>query len=263
MYPELFTIPYLDWPISSFGAAMAAAFLVGYWIAIPRMREEGLDPEDGANLLIWIMIGGVFGAKLYYATDFALRGEANFFDALFSRAGMTFYGGLIGGAAAGVLGCRRYGIPIEPFANAAAISVAIGQAIGRIGCLLVGDDYGRATDLPWGIAFPNGLPPVHYPVHPTQIYESVWLFGVSAFLWMRRKKSPSLIGEFCVLNGLGRAVIEHWRVNPPVGLGLSQAQWIGIALIALGIVLWVRASRRASTSKEVSTHQQEAVSSRS
>jgi phosphatidylglycerol:prolipoprotein diacylglycerol transferase len=262
MYPELFTIPFLDWPISSFGAAMAVAFLVGYWIAIPRMQEEGLDPEDAANMLIWIMIGGVFGAKLYYAIDFSVRGEAEFFASLFSRAGMTFYGGLMGGAAAGLLGCAYYKIPIVPFANVAAISVAIGQAIGRIGCFLVGDDYGRATDLPWGVAFPQGLPPVDYPVHPTQLYEFAWLSAVTAFLWARRKKSPSLIGEFLVLNGAGRTVIEHWRLNPRVALGLSEAQWIGIALIVVGIALWLMAARKIPAGS-TSADQSEPVSSRS
>ena len=261
MYPELFRIPFIDWPISSFGAALAIAFLVGYRIAMPRMREEGLNPDDGANMLIWIMIGGVFGAKLYYATDFAIREQADFFDALASRAGMTFYGGLMGGALAGVLGCLYYKIPVVPFANAAATSVSIGQAIGRIGCFLVGDDYGRATDLPWGIAFPQGAPPVHYPVHPTQLYEFGWLSLVTGFLWWRRKKSPSVIGEFLFLNGAGRTVIETWRVNPRVALGLSEAQWIGIALIALGIVIWTIAWR--SQSKDVSTDQEEPLSSRS
>ena len=108
---------------------------------------------------------------------------------------------------------------------------------------MVGDDYGRATDLPWGIAFPNGLPPVNYPVHPTQIYESVWLFLVAAILWRRRKKSPSLIGEYLILNGIGRAIIEHWRLNPRVALDLSEAQWIGVGLVIFGTVLLVRARR--------------------
>ncbi len=261
MYPELFTLPFLGWPISSFGAAMAVAFLVGYWIAMPRMEEEGLDPDAAANMLIWIMIGGVGGAKLYYAIDFAVRGEAEFFAALFSRAGMTFYGGLAGGALGGILACRFYRVPLVPFANAAAISVAVGQAIGRIGCFLVGDDYGKATDLPWGIAFPQGLPPVHYPVHPTQLYEFAWLSAVSILLWVRRKRSPSLIGEFCVLNGAGRTVIEHWRVNPRVALGLSEAQWIGIGLVAFGIVLWLRARRREAA-EEKASDQPVAASSR-
>jgi phosphatidylglycerol---prolipoprotein diacylglyceryl transferase len=256
MYPELFRIPFIDWPISSFGAALAVAFLVGYRIAMPRMREEGLDPEDGANMLIWIMIGGVLGAKLYYATDFSLRGQADFFDALLSRAGMTFYGGLMGGALAGVLGCLVYKIPIGPFANATAVSLAIGQAIGRIGCFLVGDDYGRPSDVPWAMAFPEGAPPVHVPVHPTQLYEFAWLSLVAALLWIRRKKSPSLIGEFLLLNGAGRTVIEHWRVNPRVALGLSEAQWIGIALIVTGAVLWTISARKTGD-------QPAAVSSRS
>ncbi len=251
MYPELFTIPFLDWPISSFGAALAVAFLVGYQISMPRMAEEGLDPDDAANMLIWIMAGGVLGAKLYYAINLSLRGEAEFWFSLFSRAGMVFYGGLIGGALAGYAGCRFYKIAPMAFANACAISLAIGQAIGRIGCLLVGDDYGRATDLPWGIAFPQGLPPVHFPVHPTQIYESVWLFLVALFLWRRRKKSPSLMGEYLILNGIGRTIVEHWRLNPRVALDLSEAQWIGVGLVFFGAFLLVRGHRDSANQTEV------------
>ncbi len=255
MYPELFTIPFLDWPISSFGAALAVAFLVGYWIAMPRMSEEGLDPNDAANMLIWIMAGGVFGAKLYFAIDFSLRGEAEFWSALLSRAGMVFYGGLVGGALAGFAGCRFFKIPLVPFANACAISLAVGQAIGRIGCLLVGDDYGRATDLPWGIAFPQGLPPVHFPVHPTQIYESAWLFLVALFLWGRRKKSRSLMGEYLILNGIGRTIIEHWRLNPRVALDLSEAQWIGVGLVFFGAFLIVRVGGTSSAQAEPDSSQ--------
>ena len=259
MYPILFTIPGLGWPISSFGVAMAVAFLVGYWIAVPRMREEGLDPARAPDLLLWIMAGSVLGAKLYFATDFAIRGEAEFWSSLFSRGGMVFYGGLMGGAAAGYAGCRYFKIDVMAFANAVAVTLAVGQAIGRIGCLLVGDDYGRPTDLPWGIAFPEGLPPVHVPVHPTQVYESVWLFGVAAFLWARRKRSPSLIGEYLILNGIGRTVVEHWRLNARVALGLSEAQWIGIALVVLGTVLLIRARGAAPADPK---GQAEAASSR-
>jgi phosphatidylglycerol:prolipoprotein diacylglycerol transferase len=163
----------------------------------------------------------------------------------------VFYGGLIGGALAGYAGCRFYKIAPIAFANACAISLAVGQAIGRIGCLLVGDDYGRATDLPWGIAFPRGLPPVHYPVHPTQIYESAWLFLVALYLWRRRKKSPSLMGEYLILNGVGRTVVEHWRLNPRVALDMSEAQWIGIGLIVFGSLLLVFARSAAVDQPEV------------
>ena len=162
----------------------------------------------------------------------------------------------IGGGLAGYVGCRIWNVPAIPFANSAAISLSVGQAIGRIGCFLVGDDYGRASDLPWAVAFPNGLPPVHYPVHPTMLYETIWLTLVSIFLWSRRKRSPSLFGEFMILNGIGRAVIEHWRLNARVALDLSEAQWIGMGLVVFGIVLWVRAQMTG-------TDQPEAASSRS
>jgi phosphatidylglycerol:prolipoprotein diacylglycerol transferase len=240
MYPILFHLPILGWPISSFGVMMAIGFLVGYWIAIPRMREEGLDPDHAANLLIYIMLGGVLGAKLYYATDFWWREGQPFLGSLFSRGGLVFYGGLIGGALGGYIGCRQLGVPAMPFANAAAISLAVGQAIGRIGCFLVGDDYGRATDLPWGVAFPEGLPPVSYPVHPTMLYEALWLSLVAGILWLRRKRSASVMGEYLVLNGIGRAVIEHWRLNARVALDLSEAQWIGVAIVVFGVVLIAR-----------------------
>ncbi len=265
MYPVLFRVPFLDAPISSFGAAMAVGFLVGYWIAIPRMREEGLDPDDTANLLMCIMIGGVLGAKLYYATDFWLREGVPFWGSLFSRGGMVFYGGFFGGALGGLIGCRIWKVPPIPFANACAISLAVGQAIGRIGCFLVGDDYGRATDLPWGVAFPQGLPPVDHPVHPTMLYESLWLSIVAVYLWRRRKRSPSLMGEYLVANGIGRAVIEHWRLNARVALDLSEAQWIGIALILVGIVLIVRGRGASSdaSAERADVAQDKAVSSRS
>jgi phosphatidylglycerol:prolipoprotein diacylglycerol transferase len=250
MYPVLFTIPGLGWPISSFGAAMAVGFLVGYWIAIPRMKEEGLDPEDGANLLMCIMFGGVFGAKLYYATSFYLIHDHPFWESMFSRGGLVFYGGLIGGWLGGFLGCRYWKVDPIPFANSAAISLAVGQAIGRVGCFLVGDDYGRASDLPWAVAFPNGLPPVHYPVHPTMLYETLWLSLAALFLWRRRKASPSLFGEFLILNGVGRTVIEHWRLNARVALDLSEAQWIGMGLVVFGIALVLRARTRDGGHKD-------------
>jgi phosphatidylglycerol:prolipoprotein diacylglycerol transferase len=112
-----------------------------------------------------------------------------------------------------------------------------------VGCFLVGDDYGVASDLPWAVAFPEGAPPALERVHPTQLYEVAWLLPVAALLWRRRHRSPFLFGEYLAANGLGRLVIENWRVNPPVLLGLTQPQLIGIALIAIGAGLWLRFRR--------------------
>ncbi len=176
--------------------------------------------------------------------DVSLREGLPFTSLLFARDGITWYGGLIAGVGIGAMGCRIHGISVVTFMNCCAVSVALGQAIGRIGCFLVGDDYGIATDAPWGIAFPNGLPPVDHPVHPTQLYEAIWLLLVASYLWKRRRASPFLFGEYLVLNGAGRLVIEHWRLNPAF-LGLTEPQWIGMLLIVLGSVGWLHYRGRA------------------
>jgi phosphatidylglycerol:prolipoprotein diacylglycerol transferase len=243
MYPELFRIG--DFTVSTFGLMLALSFLVGSWLTSRRMAEEGEDPEIVTTLLVYVMVGGIVGSKLYYAVDVSLREGIPFARLLFARDGITWYGGLIAATAVGAIGCRIHRVPVKTFADCTAIGGAVGQAVGRVGCFLVGDDYGRPTDLPWGIAFPRGSPPTLAPVHPTQLYEIAWLLAVAALLWRRRRASPFLFGEYVALNGLGRLVIEVWRVNPPVALGLTEPQWIGVGLIAAGVGGWLyyRASR--------------------
>lgn len=242
MYPVIWE-PF-GFEISSFGVMLAIAFLVGLWITARRMGEEGLDPEDASTMLLYIMIGGVGGSKLYFAVDMALRDpNGDFFSYLFARAGITWYGGLLGATLLGAIGCRIHRIPIKRFVDSGAVGAAVGQAIGRVGCLLVGDDYGRATDLPWGLTFPEGAPPTLDPVHPTQLYEILWLLPVAALLWRRRRRSPFLFGEYVALNGAGRFVIENWRVNPAVALGLTEPQWIGLALVVVGVCGWLYYAR--------------------
>jgi len=192
------------------------------------------------------MAGGVAGAKLYYAIDTTLLGQnPSFSAALFSRGGMTWFGGLIGGVSAAAVGARVHGIPVRLFAECSTVGLAVGQALGRIGCFLVGDDYGKVSDVPWAIAFPQGAPPTLDRVHPTMLYEVAWLLPVAAILWRRRNRSPFLFGEYMMAAGLGRLVIEHWRVNERVAGGLSEAQWIGIALCCAGAVGWLYFHRQA------------------
>jgi phosphatidylglycerol:prolipoprotein diacylglycerol transferase len=242
MYPIVWE-PF-GFPISSFGVMLAVAFLVGTWITAIRMREQGIDPDYATTLLIYVMLGGVIGAKVYFAIDTSLREGVPIGPLLLSRDGITWYGGLIGATALGALGCRIHGISVKRFADCTAVAGPIGQSLGRIGCFLVGDDYGRPTDVPWGVAFPQGAPPTLDTVHPTQLYEVLWLLPVAVLLWRRRHRSPFLFGEYLALNGVGRLVIEHWRVNPRVALGLTEPQWIGIALVALGVSGWLYYRKR-------------------
>ncbi len=253
MYPTLFTIPGIDYPISTFGVMMAIAFLTGFWITAKRMEEEGLDPELASTLLIYAMLGGLLGSKLYFAIDVGIRTGAPFSELFFNRAGITWYGGLMGGTLLCWIGARIHKVDFVVLANCSATTLAVGQSLGRVGCFLVGDDYGEPSTLPWAVAFPEGAPPTPpgVTVHPTQLYEVAWLLPVAAFLWWRRKRSPFVFGEYLIANGAGRIVIEQWRVNPEVALGMTEPQWIGVGLVLTGAVGWAwfarQRQRRAAT----------------
>jgi phosphatidylglycerol:prolipoprotein diacylglycerol transferase len=250
LYPILFEIK--GFPISTFGVMLAIAFLVGTWIASIRMREEELDSELATTLLMYAMVGGIGGSKLYWAIDVSIRTGDPFLSLLLMRDGITYYGGLIGGTLAVWLGCRFHGVPPKPLSSCVAPALAVGQALGRIGCFLVGDDYGQVTAVPWGIAFPRGAPPTLEAVHPTQLYEMLWLFGVAGLLWRRRRTSPFLFGEYLALNGFGRFWIEWVRVNEPVALGLTEPQWIGIALVIVGSAMWIHYRKTAEGGRAAS-----------
>jgi len=237
MHPILFQ--FFGFPISTFGVMMAVGFLVSAWIVSRRLAEYGLDPEFSSTILIYAMIGGVLGSKLYFAVDESLRSGQPFFALLFSRAGITWYGGLIGGALLVTVATRLHGLPTRVISSCVATAAPFGQACGRIGCFLVGDDYGKPTDLPWAIAFPEGAPPTDLPVHPTQLYEVAWLLMVGALLWRRRRASPFLFGEYLAAAAVGRFAIEFVRVNQPLALGLTQPQWIAIGLFTLGGIGWL------------------------
>jgi len=242
MHPVLFTIPYVDFPISSFGVMMALGFLASWWIVARRLGEQGLDPELASTIVLYAAIGGIVGSKLYFAIDVGLvRQQGAFLDLLFDRGGITWYGGLLGGILLTALGTWKDGIPTRQVASAVAAAAPFGQALGRIGCFLVGDDYGRRTEGWWAVAFPQGAPPTIDPrthevfsVHATQLYEVAWLLPVGLLLWSRRKKSRCLFGEYLMLAAIGRFGIEFVRVNPEVALGWTSAQWIAVGLFAAG-----------------------------
>jgi phosphatidylglycerol:prolipoprotein diacylglycerol transferase len=141
---------------------------------------------------------------------------------------------------------RRRSWPILPVLSAATPALAIGHAIGRVGCFLVGDDYGVPSSLPWAVAFPDGLPPTATPVHPTQLYEAAALLPIAVLLvrWRRRGVPDAQVASaYLILTALVRFLIELIRVNDRVALGMTVAQWAALAVAAAGAVLALRPPR--------------------
>jgi phosphatidylglycerol:prolipoprotein diacylglycerol transferase len=242
VYPVLFRIG--DFEITSFGVMVGIAALVGIWLFSRELARSGL-PNDAVNAAIGGVIGGLVGAKVLWTIEFSGRQPLG--ALLFSRGGLSWFGGLIGGVGTGLWLLHRHRVPIVRGLAAAAPALAIGHAIGRIGCFLVGDDYGRPTDLPWGVAFPEGLPPTEVPVHPTQLYEA---FLLALLAWMllrwRRHRVPDAIvlGRYLILAGAFRFGIEFIRVNLKVLGPFTLAQLISASLILVGAVLLVQSRNR-------------------
>jgi phosphatidylglycerol:prolipoprotein diacylglycerol transferase len=227
---------------------MALSFLVTTLLAGPRFRRFGWDPERASEIGLGAMIGGVLGAKIYYLLDHVPDLMRDPGGMIFSGSGLTWYGGLLGGVAGSLFVAWRRRVPILALCDVAAPLLGLGYAIGRMGCFLNGDDYGRPADVPWAMAFPKGTPPTTVPVHPTQLYEVAG--GLLAFFLLsrlddRRVGTGLPFGLYLVMAGLSRFVVEFYRTNEPLALGFTMAQWISLVLAATGVWLLNR-SRNAA-----------------
>jgi phosphatidylglycerol:prolipoprotein diacylglycerol transferase len=249
MYPVLFRIGGFE--VTSFGVMVAIAALVGLWIFRRELARASL-PDQAVDAAIAGVIGGLVGAKLLWVAEH--HGEEPLVALLLSRGGLSWFGGLVGGMGAGLFVMLRHGWPIVPVLAAASPALAIGHAIGRIGCFLVGDDYGRPSTLPWAVAFPEGLPPTTVRVHPTQLYEALALMPIAwlLFRWRRRGVPDSaVLGAYLVMTSTVRFLIEFIRINERVALGMTVAQWASLGLVAAGLWL-LRASRATARSAQAS-----------
>ena len=240
MFPVLLRIGSFE--LTSFGAMMAVAALVGVWIFRRELLRSNL-PETGVDAAVAGVLGGLVGAKLLWVAEHLH--EEPVLQLLFSRGGLSWFGGLVGGIVAGltVMAWRR--LPVIRVLSAATPALAIGHAIGRIGCFLVGDDYGRPTSLPWAVAFPQGLPPTVVRVHPTQLYEAMVLVPIAWMLFrLRRERADDrfVLGCYLVVTSVVRFLIEFIRVNQRVALSLTVAQWACVGLVVVGA--WLMSTGR-------------------
>jgi len=241
MYPELFRIG--GFTVSSFGLMVAIAFLAGYWITALEFKRKNIDEKLLGNILLVCMLGGIGGAKIMYIFENVPIKEliSNPLTHILSRGGLTFYGGFIG--AVFLIWILTFTSKVKFFSVMDAMSPAlvIGHSIGRVGCFLVGDDYGVKSDLPWAMAFPKGLPPTTDSVHPTQVYEVVVMGLIFFVLWKLRKRNMPdgwLFSILLIIVGIERFLIEFIRNTTPSPIaGLSVAQVIAIILILIGLFL--------------------------
>ena len=240
MYPELIKIG--GFTISSFGVMIALCFLAGYWLISLETKRKKLNEKAVSNMFLATMIGGIVGAKLLYLFENVPLGDLvrHPIAHLLSRGGLTFYGGFIGALILAWIIAHRNKISMWTVGDLAAPALALAYSIGRIGCLLVGDDYGIPSSLPWAMAFPKGLPPTTETVHPTQIYEIVIMFIAFLYIWkIRTKIRPAgwLFSIYLIIAGFERFFIEFLRSTTPSPVpGLSVAQVIALGLIVVGAV---------------------------
>jgi len=235
---------------------IALAFLFGLWTATLRARREKISGEHIADITLWLMAGGIIGARVAYVTTYW---REEFADQPFSEVfmiqhgGLVYYGGLIGAIIGATIFIRWKKMPFWKTADVLAPSIALGNVCGGTGCLLNGCCYGRPTDLPWGISFPadNPLHPPVTPVHPTQIYDALLNFGVYLFLaWLFRRKKfdGQIFSTYLLCYAVTRSFVEYFRGDYSelhYHLGLTPAQWISVPIFVAGLALAAILSRRA------------------
>ena len=235
MYPVLLRLGSFE--VTSFGVMVALGAALGILLLRREMIRSGLDPAKGMDAALVGVLGGLAGAKLLYVAEHWGEPLA---ETLLSRGGMSWFGGFTGGVAAGVAMIVWQRLPLMQVLSAVAPAMTLGHAVGRVGCFLVGDDYGRPTSLPWGIAFPEGLPPTTDRVHPTQLYEMGALLALTVGLLALRKRgagSRTVFGIYLVAAGTIRFLVELVRVNVVVLAGLTTAQLFSVALAIAGAAL--------------------------
>jgi phosphatidylglycerol:prolipoprotein diacylglycerol transferase len=247
MYPEINLGPIT---LQSFGLMFALAFLAAGALVGRRFAEIGRPADWAYEMGFSALVGGIVGSRLYYIADNYDEVKDDLLGNLFSGSGLTWYGGVLGGAIAVLLWARYRGFLRLALLDVAAPALALGYAIGRIGCQLSGDgDYGQEWDGPWAMAYPDGTVPIEEEVHPTPVYETLAM-GLGAFLlWQLRDRFRDgvLFAVYLVYAGIERFLVEFLRRNDDALLGLTQAQLESLAMVVAGIAWMVVVQRRHGT----------------
>jgi len=240
-------IDVLGLEVKTFGLFFALNFVAWGALVAVRLRELGRPPDWAWEMVFVALVGGFVGARLYWvAQNWDEASSQGVLDSLVSGSGLIWYGGLLGGALAMVVWAWRRGFLGLQLVDIAGFGLPIGYAIGRIGCQVSGDgDYGKPSDLPWAMAYPDGTVPTTDEVHPTPLYETMLMGTLGFVLWQLRDavRPGGLFALYLVLGGLERFFIEFLRRNEDVALGLTAAQLESLLLVVAGAV-WLGVLQR-------------------
>ncbi len=242
MYPEIDIGPVT---LQTFGLMFGLGFVAAGAVVARRFSELGKPPDWAYEMAFVALLGGLVGSRVDFVIQNWSDVEGDLLGSLFSGSGLVWYGGAIGGAIAVLLWARYRGILGLALLDLAAAPLALGYAIGRVGCQLSGDgDYGEPWDGPWAMAYPEGTVATDVPVHPTPIYETLAMAVVALVLWrLRDRLRPGLLfAIYLVAAGVERFLVEFVRRNEDVALGLTQAQLLSVVMVLAGVV-WLLVAR--------------------
>jgi phosphatidylglycerol:prolipoprotein diacylglycerol transferase len=231
--------------LKTFGMLFALAFLAIGLLLARRLRELGKPVDWAYEIAFAALGGGLVGARLYWVVENWDMAADNLLASLFGGSGLVWYGGALGGALAVLAWARWRGMLGLGLLDLCAPGLALGYAVGRVGCQVSGDgDYGQAWDGPWAMAYPNGEVPIDEPVHPTPIYESLAMGLIALALWrLRDRLRPGvLFALYLAAAGIERFAVEFVRRNDQVLAGLTAAQLESLVLVAAGIA-WLTVAR--------------------
>ncbi|MCL2154489.1 MAG: prolipoprotein diacylglyceryl transferase [Leptospirales bacterium] len=236
MYPTFFTYKFIT--IGSFGLLLGAAFFIAFLLLEREFALKNIDPELAYKILITVIPSAIVGAKIFHIIENFSEFLADPSGILFSGAGLSVYGGFILSFIAGTILIKMNNEKPLRILDIASPAMALGYAIGRLGCHASGDGcYGIHTTSFLGVAYPNGIVPVSINVFPTPLFESFAALVFFIILMRLRKhdlKTGMIFFIYLIMNGCARFAIEFIRVNPVAAFGLTQAQIIAICFIIGG-----------------------------
>ncbi len=226
-----------------YGLGILAGIAAGIALTLREARRKGIAEDAVWGVATWGVVGGIIGARLFHVIDNLGEYLANPASILaFQEGGLSIYGALIGGLVAALIEARRRRWSFLPLLDAAAPGLILGQAIGRIGCIIQGDSLGPATDLPWGFVYtnPGAMAPVlGVAFVPAQAYEMAWDLAIFALLWAFRRhirREGLLFVGYLFLYSINKLVVSFWRENAILALGLREAQIVALGLLAFSAI---------------------------